>query len=160
MDPRTEKIRKVFCGLFRGLASDNHFKITSKQDSSYNCIAWAYNMNDKWMWPNTGEYPFLDGVHYWPNDSVMEPSVKNFIEAFRLKGYECCDNGNFEQGFQKIALYAKQGSDECTHAARQLRNGYWTSKMGSGEDIQHGTAFTIEGGPYGEVRCFMKRAFY
>ena len=112
------------------------------------------------MWPNTGKHPFLDGVDYWPDKKVIQPTIDNFVKVFKLKGYMCCDNGSFEEGYQKIALYAKIGSDECTHASRQLRNGCWTSKLGSQEDIQHGAAFNVENDDYGEVRCFMKRSFF
>ncbi len=159
MGQRTEERKNQIISLFQRLRDDKNFKLTSKSDSSYNCIAWAYGIDNRWMWPNTGEHPFLDGVHYWPDDSVMEPTIENFINAFKLKGYERCDNGDFEEGYQKVALYAKPGSDECTHAARQLRNGFWTSKLGEIEDIQHGTAYSIENQGYGEVRCFMKRVF-
>ena len=159
MGQRTEEVKKQICSAFPKLASDQNFIITSKPTSEYNCIAWAYSITNRWMWPNTGKYPFLDGVHFWPDNSVMEPTIENFINAFKLIGYECCDNGDFEEGYQKVALYAKPGSDECTHAARQLRNGFWTSKLGEHEDIQHGTAYSIENQVYGEVRCFMKRIF-
>ena len=112
------------------------------------------------MWPNTGEHPFLDGVHYWPSDEIQSPSIENFIKAFQQRGYECCDNGDFEQGYQKIALYAKPDSwGICTHASQQKRNGCWTSKLGRECDIQHGTPDTIENNIYGKVRCYMKRVF-
>ena len=84
----------------------------------------------------------------------------NFIKAFELIGYKCCDNGDYENEYQKIALYSKpETRDICTHAARQLKNGLWTSKLGKDCDIQHGSAYSIENNFYGEVRCFMKRLF-
>ena len=46
-----------------------------------------------------------------------------------------------------------------THAARQLSSGFWTSKLGEAYDIQHGTPQSIEGGIYGCVYCYMKKAF-
>lgn len=159
MGQRAEEIIKRICSSFQRLLKDENFKLTSKYDPTYNCIAWAYGITDMWMWPNTGNFPFLDGVHYWPDDTVMEPTIENFVKAFRIKGYECCDNGEYEKGWQKIALYALPGSNYCTHAARQLTNGYWTSKLGIWEDIQHGTADMIENNDYGKVRCFMKRKF-
>ena len=64
-----------------------------------------------------------------------------------------------EDKYQKVALYVKKDSKTWTHAARELRNGFWTSKLGQGYDIQHGTPFTIEGDSYGEVYCIMKRIF-
>jgi hypothetical protein len=44
-----------------------------------------------------------------------------------------------------------------THAARQLPNGKWTSKLGKGEDIEHDTPDDVSGGIYGEVVEIMRR---
>lgn len=154
-----EEVTHQILTAFPSLASDKYFKVTSKDTSVYNCIAWAYNINNRWMWPNTGEYVFLDGVHYWPSSEIMDCNVQNFIEAFELKGYELCENGSFETGFRKIALYVTPNTTICTHAARQKTNGTWTSKLGHWNDIQHGTPETIEGQQYGKVYCFMKRKF-
>lgn len=60
-----------------------------------------------------------------------------------------------ENGYTKIALYAIDG--EITHAARQLDNGLWTSKLGPLNDIQHGNPEVIEGGFYGKVAVYMKK---
>ena len=111
------------------------------------------------MWPNTGEYLYLDGVHYWPSDKIIDCNVNNFIEAFKSKGYECCENCQFEPGYRKIALYVKPDTTDCTHAARELRNGCWTSKLGEYNDIQHGSPEAIENDFYGKVYCFMKKKF-
>lgn len=159
MGKRAEEIKKYLIQAFPKLSQDKDFKITSKDTPIYNCIAWAYNINDKWMWPNTGKYPFLDGVHYWPSDKIIDCDISNFIEAFKLKGYELCENVNFESGYRKIALFVKHNTTECTHAARELSNGQWTSKLGRSNDIQHGTPDAIENNDYGEIFCFMKRKF-
>lgn len=160
MGERIEQIKRFLIGAFPKLKDDANFKITSKETDTYNCIAWAYGYDDRWMWPNTGEYEFLDGIHYWPTDEIQEASIENFIKAFQLKGFEPCDNSDFEEKYQKIALYAKPDNwDICTHASLQKRNGYWTSKLGKSCDIQHGTPFSIENNVYGKVRCFMKRLF-
>jgi hypothetical protein len=76
-----------------------------------------------------------------------------------LKGYSCCDDFTHESGYRKIALYVKPNSSECTHAARELSNGFWTSKLGTKWDIQHGTPDAIENDDYGKVYCFMKKKF-
>ena len=36
---------------FPKLKDDVDFKVTSPQNQNYNCIAWAYHHNDRWMWP-------------------------------------------------------------------------------------------------------------
>lgn len=159
MGQRVEMIKKQLSGLFPQLSSDKFFDVTSPQDPNYNCIAWAYNYKDRWMWPGGEECGVLDGFHYWPDGVADDVNVDNFIDAFRLKGYEICGDASYEHGFIKIALYVKPGTKECTHAARQKTNTYWTSKLGSQYDIQHGTPYTIEGAVYGDVYCIMKREF-
>lgn len=160
MGERTELIKQFLFSAFPKLRDDADFKITSKETYAYNCIAWAYGYDDRWMWPKTGKDELLDGICYWPIDVIQEASIGNFIKAFHQKGYECCDNGDFEDKYQKIALYAKPDSwDICTHASLQKRNGCWSSKLGPSCDIQHGTPYSIENNDYGKVRCFMKRLF-
>ena len=45
----------------------------------------------------------------------------------------------------------------CTHAARMLANGMWTSKLGPSFDIIHSTPYTIQGRLYGMVCCILCR---
>lgn len=143
------------------LKEDADFMITSPDTENYNCIAWAYMYNDRWMWPGGVECSTLEGFHYWPNDEDS-PLISSFIKAFEEKGYKVCDSWKHEDGFRKIALYEKDGV--CTHAARELvgnkkTTGKWTSKLGKAHDIQHGTPFSIEGDYYGKAVCFMKQPF-
>ncbi len=159
MGERVEEIEKVIVGCFPKLEHDTLFKVTSKATPKYNCIAWAYKIDNRWMWPNTGEYEFLDGIHFWPDKEIRSCDVSNFIAVFEQLGYERCDNGEMEQGHRKIALYVVPNTTTCTHAARQLASGCWTSKLGKSQDIQHGSAETIEGVAYGEVYCYMKQKF-
>ena len=157
MGERIEEVKKRIIKKFPKLAKDKDFKIESKATYDYNCIAWAYNIDNRWMWPNTGQYCFLDGVHYWPSDEILDCDVSHFIKAFELQGYRVCEISKFDPDYRKIALYVKINSTECTHASRELSNGFWTSKLGSFVDIQHGTPYTIENKDYGEVYCIMKK---
>lgn len=157
MGENTEE--RSIISAFPKLAEDCYFKITSKKTPTYNCIAWAYGIDNRWMWPNTGKYHFIDGVHFWPDDNIIDENVDNFIEAFVSKGYEICENCAFDAGYRKIALYVKPNTKTCTHAARELRNGYWTSKLGDKNDIQHESPFSIEGDWYGVVHCIMRMRF-
>lgn len=150
---------KLIKEAFPGLQNDSDFKITSPIDPNYNCIAWAYQKKDKYMWPHPLSSAALDGICYWPDEVIKSPDVEAFIEAFRLKGYEICNSELYEKGFQKIALYVKPGTTECTHAARQLLSGKWTSKLGPNHDIDHGSLYSIEGDSYGVLYCVMKRIF-
>ena len=158
MGKGTEAARLDLIVEFPGLRYDEHFQVTSPIDPSYNCIAWAYQIKGRWMWPPAGAPTYLDAVTYWPDENAST-NVEEFVKAFRYKGYEKCDDASFEEGYRKIALYVKPGTTECTHAARQLSNGYWTSKLGTLYDVQHSTPKEIEGHWYGNVYCYMKKEF-
>ena len=53
------------------------------------------------------------------------------------------------------ALFA-DAADRPTHAAKQLPNGRWTSKLGRSQDVEH-TLEGLEGSAYGRARLVMRR---
>ena len=120
--------------------------------NGYNCIAWAAGKTDNWWWPIDAPGAF------WPIplDPIDPITIKAFVQTFEAEGYRVCADGEFENGFEKIAIYAN-ADNEPTHAARVLPNGAWTSKMGKGEDIEHDTPQVVESEFYGTVKVFMKR---
>ena len=125
------------------------FIITSPQTTSYNCIAWACEDDSKWYWPDRTNF------YYWPPDLPRDETLSSFIRLFQLFNYERCSNGEFEEGFTKIAIYTDIHK-KPTHAARQLENGWWTSKLGQSIDICH-SIHSMSDGFYGNVEVFMKR---
>jgi len=83
--------------------------ITSPQTKEYNCIAWAAGENDRYWWPD----PMESG--YWPPGLRRSESIENFIEAFKTIGYECCDNENAEESYDKIAVFPKMEKLQPMH---------------------------------------------
>jgi len=75
-------------------------------------------------------------------------------------GYVPCADGSLETNFEKVAIYVNSDG-EPTHAARQLRNGKWTSKLGNFEDITHNALLDVADGPapdgYGRPKYYLKR---
>jgi hypothetical protein len=136
------KLEKAFPSL-----RNSDYKITSEKDPGYNCIAWAAGFDNIWWWPDPS--PFA----YWPEET-RECSVEAFVRVFTSMGYEICHSAEHETGFEKVAIYEKDGVPQ--HMARQLSNGYWTSKCGGDEDIQH-TLGSLEDSDYGKVSIIMKR---
>ena len=129
-------------------SSIEHFHITSPPTPDYNCIAWAYGDNTKWYWP-------MSDFSFWPNDIEQEVMLSSFISLFSKQGYAVCDSDELEIGFEKVAIYSdKQGVP--THAARQLNDGTWTSKLGMLFDVSH-TIYSIDGGAYGSICTCLKR---
>lgn len=139
--------------FFPEMTTRNH-RQTSAQTNSYNCIAWAAGDNTRWWQPDV---PF-DLGYYWPPAASAGWGIHCLIEAFQAMGFEQCADAAMEPGVSKIALYA-DAALEWTHAARQLDNGKWTSKLGPAEDIEHDTPDTVAGPApaYGSVFCFMSR---
>ena len=119
----------------------------------YNCIAFAAGDQTLWWWPDQ------HGDAFWPAGAKREVTREAFLQAFGTLGYEDCDHGSVEAGFEKIALYEKNGVH--THAANQLADGRWKSKLGAWEDIEHRTVEAVQTfqgiGLYGEVACYLKR---
>jgi hypothetical protein len=91
----------------------------------------------------------LENVHL--TSSQLDSMVKK-----HLRGYTKCDTGEQEIGYEKVAIYEHPVFD-VQHAARQLQNGRWTSKIGEWEDISHRTPQCMECDDYGEVVQYMKR---
>lgn len=144
---------------FPKLKDDKQFKISSPQDSNYNCIAWAFRQyNNRWMQPPSGQYiPQLDAVTWWPDDVTPSMDISSLLEAFLCNSFIPCDTWEHEEGYIKVALYYNPADNHWTHASRESRTGkYWLSKLGQGNDIHHSTPFSIEGNCYGKVYCYLK----
>jgi hypothetical protein len=137
-----------FEDAFPALRSEG-FEETSPPSEKYNCIAWAAGRASQWWWP----YPHP--AYYWPAGQTREVSLDAFLRAFMSLGFEQCPTGELEAGFEKVAIYAAEGKP--THAARQLGDGRWTSKLGKESDITH-TLRGLEGPVYGQVAGYLKRA--
>jgi hypothetical protein len=122
---------------------------TSECTVEYNCIAWAANDKTRWWWPS--------GYYYWPRAAARKPTLQGAMEAFATLGYAPCENGSHEAGVEKIAIYLKYRFGPLTHAARQLEDGKWTSKIGTRVDISHGPPEVLACDDFGRVEQFMAR---
>ena len=126
------------------------YQVTSEPNDDYNCIAYAAGETDRWWSHITG------ADYFWPEHASHTPSIQSLIEAFAGLGYELCADGGNEPGLSKIALYADWQGD-WTHAAVQLPDGGWSSKLGLYEDIRHRAPESLDADSYGDVHCFMRR---
>jgi hypothetical protein len=125
------------------------FTETSECTTEYNCFAWAVGVtNVRWD-------PY-DRDGYWPiaNTDLSNFTVDDVVLAYGERGFVPCDTRELEPGFEKVALYGI--GKVATHAARQLADGRWTSKMGDLQDITHALE-AIEGPKYGEVQQVIRR---
>ncbi len=124
------------------------YRATSPETPAYNCIAWAAGDTSRWWWPDA----ML--VAYWPPGAPREDTVGAVASTCEILGYEECEESGVEPGYEKLAIYGV--GDQPKHAARQLPEGMWSSKLGQGIDIEH-TLDGLESELYGKVVKIMKR---
>lgn len=124
------------------------YRITGQATKSYNCIAWAASGQEAWW---QGE--LADA--YWPEGIPADGTVQSLVALFQSLGYQLCAGPELERGFEKVGIYAK--GSEYTHAARQLADGGWTSKLGQSVQIEHATLEALTGEAYGVVVQILKR---
>ncbi len=134
---------------FPNLKESNH-NITSDASVEYNCFSWAVDETKRRWEPDQME------IHYWPQGVAREMKMEAFIKAYGTRGYSQCDSIEVEEGFEKVMLYADDDGTP-THAAKQLPNGHWTSKLGDFEDIEHKTPACLQGPLYGVASVCLKR---
>ncbi len=133
---------------FPNLATEG-FTPTSAPDNRYNCIAWSLGDDSRWWWP--------DSSHFWPSDLPLASDVTSFSTMLESQGFSETSGNCYppNANVDRIALYAKNG--QVQHAARQLPNGQWTSKLGRELDISH-TLAGLEGHTYGFVVAVFEKA--
>ncbi len=103
--------------------------------SGYNCIAHSIRNYTTWVWPGNklSDFDALYGRHGYRRTKTLD---------YR-----------FDARYEKIVLYAKVGPNgqlDCTHGSRQLADGTWTSKLGSGPLIRHDDPNSVGGPTYGK----------
>jgi hypothetical protein len=139
---RLEDVEQAFPNLTK-----SGYQVTSPTSAEYNCVAYAAGDHQrKW-----------DACYYWPPSSARGFRIDNLVSAFRAIGYELCRDDLREHGFEKVVLYANEFG-HWTHAARQLPDGAWTSKLGDSYDIRHRSPYALNSKMYGQAMYFMKRA--
>lgn len=77
-----------------------------------------------------------------------------FVAAFQTVGFEVCEGDHPEAGYEKVVIYELDGKP--THAARQLADARWSSKLGKQVDIAHDLN-ALDGPMYGTPTVFLRR---
>lgn len=141
----------LFSAAFPHLAHAG-FEIVGQPSERYNCIAYAAGDTSQWWEP--------DGLNYWPAWATRNESIASLMEVFAGQGYEVCDAGGGaageQAGYEKVALYEWNG--KMQHAALQMPDGRWRSKMGRGPVIEHHSPDALSDGIYGRATIIMRRA--
>lgn len=118
---------------------NTQYCVKSNKDNRYNCFAWALGYNNRSL----------------PEDISYENAfdLDVYILLFKKHNFQPCSSDNLEEGFEKVAIYAKDNIP--THAARQLPSGLWSSKLGKDIDIEH-MLNGLEDSEYGKVCIILK----
>ena len=120
---------------FPNLANE-YFDIIDPRPDVYNCIAHAAGDTSQ-PWSDAPE-------DYWPPQVPRNPTVRGLENLFKWLGFKKCHNPRLDPGYQKVALYASKNL--WTHAALQMQNGCWRSKLGKrGPLIEHQTPHGVAG---------------
>ena len=90
---------------------------------------------------------------YWPGGPA-EDTLEEWIRAYGTLGFRVSDSAALESESEKLAIYAD--GEFPLHVARQLGTGYWTSKLGPREDIEHELDGLV-GHQYGRVVVILSR---
>lgn len=126
------------------------YHITSLDTPEYNCIAWAAGVDNQWWWPDSNY------ESYWHPEAPRIETLEAFTELYGILGYSPCPNSEYEEGYEKVAIYV-DAYGKPTHAARMLPSGKWTSKLGRLEDIEHDVLEGLNGRLYGSVAQVLRR---
>lgn len=143
-----QELLALFGTHFPALRSEN-CRLTSPHDEGYNCIAWAAEDTEHWWWPDPQMQSF------WPPRVERSESIEAFAKAYATLGYTLRATAQLEPNLQKIAIYATP-TGKPTHAARQVSDGWWASKLGMSVDIEH-DLIAVEGPSYGRVALVLAR---
>lgn len=141
----SEDLERILPGL-----RDAGYEVTSQAQPDYNCVAWAAGDDVRWWEPDK------PGFYYWPEDVPQEYTPEAYAEAFRRLGYEKCQDARPQKGWEKVAIFATEDGLPA-HAARQLPDGRWASKLGKREDIVHSALEHVSGQFYGRPVIVLRR---
>jgi hypothetical protein len=133
------------------LADEGTWEETSDATDDYNCAAHAAKVDDAWWWPDPEATEY-----FWPHGAPREETIEAFVAGYQTLGFEECQDGALEAGYEKIVIYANL-SGSPRHVARQCPDGRWSSKLGGEEDIAHDSPETLAAGLYGYPARFMRR---
>jgi hypothetical protein len=135
---------------------DHPYEQSSEPDPAYNCIAWAAGCNHRPWWPPAE----LSQQTYWPPGVPALETLDAFCEAFEAIGYTRGSTERPPAEVERVAIYWREKMGGPCHAARQLIDGKWASKLGVGIDIEHEHLGALEGDEvfaYGTVKAMLWR---
>jgi len=113
---------------------------------AYNCIGWSLcSIFNGWFQPPSNLL-----------QAAPKLQLKWFDQFYAAKNWKISKNCKPEKGVRKIALYCN-AKGYPSHAAKQIEDDWWESKLGQGHRVVHPGTGSLEGEQYGKVtRCYEK----
>ena len=137
--PELDQFRAAIEESFPGLGGGTQWEVTSPPDRSYNCLAWALDVNLGWYGPS----PIIG--FDWPEGVRREnDDIDSITALFESRGLV----RTTEEAEAQVAVF-QNGIGEW-HVARRLDGDMWSSKLGEHADIAHPLR-AIEGEVYGPI---------
>jgi hypothetical protein len=94
----------------------------------------------------------------WPVDLPPDNSLPNVQALLRRLGFvDCTDDKAIDPRTTVVVAIFLYDDRTPAHFAEQLANGKWLSKLGGGNDIEHRTTQSVEGGANGTLAHKMCR---
>jgi hypothetical protein len=117
----------------------DEYEVMGEGSVAYNCIGWSVGNTTAWV---------------WPGQAGQDIQLADFDSLYSYYGFRRVAGLDYKPvpGSDKVVLYALRradGSISLTHAALQLRDGSWSSKLGSLPLIRHLHPDDVAGPSYG-----------
>ena len=95
---------------------------------------------------------------WWPTAASAKNgfSIDRFVEALSVVGFEPCIDCDWQEEYEKIAIYADEESREFKHVCLLIAPGRWRSKWGRLSDFSHDLN-ALNSGHFGKLFRYMKR---
>ncbi len=131
----------------------------SNPTRSYNCMGYVLGVLKWWQPQDNREGVVRNRRYFWPNGIPHDESINGYVQAARTEGFEVCDTGEWEDGYEKITLFFKSVDPEkpFTHATRLIAPNRAESKLGPDSDIPHAQDALDDLWFYGTGRVHMRR---
>lgn len=144
--------------ILPNLKNTKYSFVANSAKDNRNCISASLNIPSPWIWPSYNGYERDDDsshAGFWPRNLSNDTTLENFLNMYKLFGFEQTDNSEYEDGYWKNVIYG-QDENNITHAAHILKDGSYVSKLGTGPMIVHEPK-AIEGDIYGHIITYVKQ---
>lgn len=143
----------------------NDFRLSSPREPECSCLSYVVGDKERHWWPpgplatrRSNLLIQLGPPDVWPVDLPPDATLANVCALLSRLGFVDCEDAVAidPKTTLVVAIFLDSGTAPA-HFAQQLPNGKWLSKLGGGNDIEHRTTHSVEGGANGTLAHKMCR---